>query len=89
MLAGSIPARHTKNYFMKVEIVKHYEDTDEDCSSDYWDIEIFVDGKLAKQYGDYYHDKGDEKADGFLDALYFLGLIKQPDVTVKYIADRS
>lgn len=40
---------------------------------DYWSIEVEVrlpNGTILSQpYGDYYHDNGREKVDGFLDAI--------------------
>ena len=34
---------------------------------DYEYVTIEKDGKVLKRYDDYYHDKGEEKADGYLD----------------------
>jgi hypothetical protein len=36
-------------------------------------IALFVNGFCVKMYGDYYHDKGSEKIEGFLDCLKSLG----------------
>ena len=57
---------------MNVKIVKHYSIEDPEFYGDYGSIQIFINGDLAIEYGDYYHDKGQEKVDGFLDALRFL-----------------
>lgn len=56
----------------KILIVTHFTKDDEDCGGDYYDIEVFVDGKLAAEYGDYYHDKGSEKAEAFVDGVNFI-----------------
>lgn len=54
-----------------VERVTHYPDTDPECGSDYYDVELIdrATGKQIVAYGDAYHDRGSEKMDGFLDAL--------------------
>jgi major membrane immunogen (membrane-anchored lipoprotein) len=50
------------------------EDKDEDFGGDCQGVDIYIDGKLVKSYGDYYHDKGEEKAEGFIDGVaYILG----------------
>jgi hypothetical protein len=53
------------------EIV-HYHVDDPDCSGDYRRIEIFKDDVLVIEYGDHYHDKGREKAEGFFDGIMIL-----------------
>jgi hypothetical protein len=49
--------------------VVHYSKTDVYFGGDYREIEIFMNGDLVASYGDHYHDKGREKADGFYDAI--------------------
>lgn len=49
--------------------VVHYSKDDEECQGEYWQIDIFKDGILIVTYGDHYHDKGREKAEGFYDAI--------------------
>jgi hypothetical protein len=39
---------------------------DEDCGGDYGTCAVILNGKVLIHYGDYYHDKGDEKAEGFI-----------------------
>lgn len=53
---------------IEILIITHYAKDDPQFVYDYCDIEIFVDGKLVKEYGDYYHDNGKEKVEGFIDA---------------------
>lgn len=66
--------------------------TDEDfnnylCSGDYWGYSVLIGDEEVASYGDSYHDKGREKAGGFVDGLRYL----HPDIVVeyKYIADMS
>ena len=56
----------------RVRVVTHYCERDPECIGDYDGIEIFVDNQLVKTYGDYYHDKGSEKAEGFVEGLSWL-----------------
>lgn len=76
---------------MKVEKIKeivvteHYCEDDADCCEDYCSIDIAINGKKVAEYGDSYHDNGQEKVEGFLDALNFLGC--KVDPSHKYIAD--
>lgn len=57
---------------MLVKVVTHYSEEDTDFCGDYSSVEIFVNGVLAKEYGDYYHDKGSDKAEAFLDCLEYM-----------------
>jgi|GEM_PF-6372807 len=57
-----------------VEIVTHFLKDDPECICDYTSVDILINGKRVEDYGDAYHDRGDEKVDGFLDALKFLGV---------------
>lgn len=57
---------------VQIKIVTHYDRDDIDCSGDYASIDIYLNGTKIKSYGDYYHDKGSEKVDGFLDGLTML-----------------
>lgn len=38
-------------------------------NGDYVMYRIFINDKLEITYGDHYHEKGQEKADGFVDAI--------------------
>lgn len=71
-----------------VKIVTHYEQSDTDCSGEYYDIEVFINNRLVAEYGDYYHDKGEEKVEGFIAALK---LIYGNDIKIEKqsIADRD
>lgn len=58
---------------IQIKIITHYLVDDPEFEGDYTQIEIFMNmglgHKLVKTYGDYYHDKGDEKAAGFMDGI--------------------
>lgn len=60
---------------MKITVITHYAEEDTDFYGDYYSIEI-VDEKGETIYfkGDWYHDNGKEKVEGFIDGLkYILG----------------
>jgi hypothetical protein len=54
---------------MLVKIITHYEASDKDCGGEYTEVSIWVDNRLVQQYGDYYHDKGEERAEAFVDGI--------------------
>lgn len=54
---------------MKVEIVTHYDKDDKECSGEYVGVDVIVEGKVVASYQDYYHDKGDLKAEAFVEGL--------------------
>lgn len=55
---------------MKIGLISiHFQRDDKDCDGDYYDVEVFIDGKLVKKYGDYYHDKGEIRAEEFLNGV--------------------
>ena len=47
-------------------------ENDEDCMFDYTSIDVKIDGEEVVNYGDSYHDNGEDKVAGFLDALFFI-----------------
>ncbi len=70
----------------EIKVITHYFKEDEDYVGDYDSVEITIDGKTVITYGDYYHDKGGEKAEGFIDGLsYILG--KKVEFNKEDIAD--
>lgn len=73
---------------MKVKIVTHYQIEDTECNGDYYDIELFIDGKLVKEFGDYYHEKGDVKVEAFLEGIKY-ATKKKMTVTNEKVADRD
>lgn len=71
----------------KIEVVTHYFEDDPNFYGDYAFITIEEDGKVVKTFGDYYHDKGKEKAEGFIAGLEYSGV--EFDITYKKIADNE
>jgi hypothetical protein len=41
-----------------------------DFGGDYCGVEVVFDGKVVETYGDYYHDKGDAKAEAFIAGFF-------------------
>lgn len=57
--------------FKNAKIVTHYSSDDVECGGDYYDMELFIDGKFVRNFGDYYHDKAEEKIKGFIEGVEF------------------
>ncbi len=71
---------------MILTVRTHYPQNDPNCDSDYSSIEILDStGRVLQAYGDYYHDKGVEKVEGFLDALRVFDMLDT--VTREDVAD--
>lgn len=58
---------------MKIKIITHYHKRDLECFSDFASIDIYVDGKHVIEFGDGYHDSGQDKVAGILDFLKAIG----------------
>lgn len=74
-----------------ITIETHYPNTDPECISDYYDIVINIRGKGwdgRMEYGDYYHDRGSDKAEGFIDAMKLVYGDKFPVLRID-LADRE
>lgn len=54
---------------MRLKLVKHFPYGEIRSDYEYVTIETESD-VIIQKYGDYYHDKGAEKAKGFLDGIY-------------------
>lgn len=65
---------------MKVKVVEHFPFGCIDGDYHYVTIEK-EDGEIIKRYEDHYHDKGSDKASGFLDGLSYI----VPNLKVKYV----
>lgn len=57
----------------KITVQTVYYKDDEEFERDYHSIRILQDGEIIQEYGDHYHDKGEEKSEGFIDALRLVG----------------
>jgi hypothetical protein len=64
---------------MELKIIELYNQSDEDFSSDVLETTLFVDGQEVMK-GDYYHDKIDDRIEGFKRALTFLNIEFTEDV---------
>ena len=51
---------------MKVFIIYSVFPSEDDIDGDYWWIEVVLNDIVLVKFGDYYHDKGSEKAIGFI-----------------------
>lgn len=56
---------------MKIKIVTKYCNDDTEFMSDYLGVDVYVDDPLVRSYGDYYHDKGDIRAESFVEGLTY------------------
>lgn len=67
----------------KFKVITHFTEDDEDCSGDYSSVSIEDEkGSVVASYGDHYHDKGTEKAEGFIEGVKFA---LQEDIEVEEI----
>lgn len=57
---------------MDIKKVVHYAEDDPEFISDYYSVELFVDGKKVKHFSDWYHGKGDIKCDAFIEGIKFM-----------------
>ena len=74
-----------------VTVTTHYPKSDKQMYGDYYTVSIRVTrGKMtyAMEYGDHYHDKGQAKAEGFVDALKILFGSKFPVIRHR-VADQE
>lgn len=69
------------NEFTIYSIFPNKEEVDYDA----WRYELDLNGKIIAKYGDWYHDKGDIKAKGFIQGYaYGKGWKKKKDYIIKY-----
>jgi hypothetical protein len=55
---------------MKLTVITHYLEDDPECYGDYDHITIEDEsGDQITSFGDYYHDKGDDKVDAFIEGV--------------------
>ena len=74
-----------------VTITTHFPKSDKDMFGDYYDVIVDAyldDDEYHIGYGDHYHDKGLDKAAGFVDALRLLYGQKLPVLNIR-VADRD
>lgn len=69
----------------KIDVIWHYHKDDKKFLGDYWNIEVFIGQNKILEYGDDYHDKGQDKVNGFIDGVKSCGY--EVIVNHKRIAD--
>lgn len=57
---------------LKFKKVTHYANEDPECISDYYSIELFLNGEKIRHFGDWYHDRGDTKCEAFIEGVRFI-----------------
>jgi hypothetical protein len=73
---------------VKILKITHFAMDDPLCLRDYFDIELLNEaGEVIASFGDYYHDKGLEKAEGFILGVEF-ALGEVIEVESRNLADR-
>jgi len=68
-------------------VITHFFADDTSCGGDYVWIEIVEGDKQLARYGDSYHDSGEEKAEGYLDACKDIYGADNINVIYKSVAD--
>ena len=54
---------------VKIKVVVHYSSDDIEFNCDYYQIDVYMNDFKMKTFGDYYHDKGWERCEGYLDGI--------------------
>lgn len=58
---------------MKITKITHYHIDDPEFCGDYCDIELFDEaGNRIADYGDWYHDNGHERVEGFIEGVEWI-----------------
>ena len=67
-------------------VITHYFKCDKEFLSDYASIDICLpNGELVASWGDNYHDRGQEKAEGFVQGFYWPDT--KPEIEYQDVAD--
>jgi hypothetical protein len=69
---------------MKVFIIYSVFPSEDDFGTDEWEIHLELDGEIIAKFGDYYHDKGSEKAKGFIEGYVYAKNWKKIDYIIQY-----
>lgn len=72
-----------------IKLITHYATDDPKFYSDYIDVEIVIHDKVVFTAGDWYHDKGDILAKGFLEGYKHAMDIMELEVERVNVADRE
>lgn len=71
---------------MKLTQVTHYSEDDTKFWGDYYSVELLKDDKVIASYGDHYHEKGEERLQGFIAGIEW-ATGEKVELTHKKIAD--
>jgi hypothetical protein len=63
---------------MNATILTHYDKADPGFTGDYLEVAVIIDGQEVRHYGDFYHDRGAQKAKAFCDGVEYV--CQQADV---------
>lgn len=69
---------------MQARIIKHFEKDPEtgELGGDYHYVTVEIHGHKVKNYGDYYHEKGFERAQAFIEGYaHAIGMTKGVSIT--------
>ncbi len=69
-----------------IVMVIHYDTLDTYFACDYLSMEVIIDGKVVRDYGDNLHDRGLEKAEAFIDG-FLCGKNKNWTPVTRKVAD--
>lgn len=71
---------------MNIVITKHYAEDDEGFFGDYEYVTVRIGPKIVVSFGDYYHDKGEERAEAFVKGFLWG---QPPSVVIDTYVDRE
>ena len=55
----------------KLRVIEHFDKGDEECGGDYHYVTVDLNGKQVVEFGDDYHDKGQERAESWIQGFIF------------------
>lgn len=67
---------------LTLQVIEHFDKEDEECGGDYHYVTIELFGSTIKRYEDYYHDKGEEKADAWVDGFAYAQSLYDREVVI-------
>lgn len=71
---------------MKFKVLEVFPN-EEEFGGDYYAIRVELDGEVVATYGDYYHDKGADRARGFIHGYCFAKGVKIPSYEWEEVVD--
>lgn len=74
-----------KQIFTVTTIFSYYPDEEPNFDADYSALWVSLNGELLDQFGDWYHDKGDEKVGAFIKGYASAkGWVETQDYEIEY-----